>query len=353
MRGQALTICTVSFHSKRYLELNWELTRYLNPSKQITWVVIENTPPGSDDSLGLETDRFHVFSGYEIDLGKWCPASYHHGIALNKALGLVNTRFLLVLDPDFYIVKQNWMTEVIQYMQANDLASFGAPWHPKWLRKHRYFPCVHCIFIDLAQIDIDTLDFTPGQDDRGEDESILANGRDFRKRSSFPTLKRRITTFVHHLARLGLGVIYNDLQNRKGIGSQQDTGYHLYQQFGHSDQFRSECVIPVYRPDAEGPVQSTRFVSKLLDRLLPDHLSYLPKQPGYYTQVTFRELGYADLRIYGCEEFMWQNAPFGFHLRHYRRGNRNTDHENVALLRAIESLTGMKASYESRSSKSF
>ena len=50
-------------------------------------------------------------------------------------------------------------------MAAWKLAVFGAPWHPRWVYKNRYFPCVHCMFVDLDRVSIDALDFEPDYDD--------------------------------------------------------------------------------------------------------------------------------------------------------------------------------------------
>ena len=50
-------------------------------------------------------------------------------------------------------------------MKAMGLAVFGAPGPPRWAYKNRYFPCVHCMFVDLEQVSIDRLDFEPDYED--------------------------------------------------------------------------------------------------------------------------------------------------------------------------------------------
>ena len=336
-----LTICSVSFHSRKYLELNWELTKYLNPFTELTWVIIENTPPESDDRVEARSNEFLVLGGYASDPSKKRPASYHHGVALNKALGLVKTRFVLILDPDFYIVRRNWIAEVIQYMQTQEIAFFGAPWHPKWYIKYRYFPCVHCMFIDLAQVSIDTLDFRPGQEDLGSEKNPPKGEQPARKAHILVSLKRWTPPLVRRAGCLGRRIVQN-LRHRKIIGSSQDTAYRLYRQYGQNRQVRSECLAPVYRPDVERPAYKKWGLNRLLDRLFPDRLSYVPKRPGYYTRVGFRELGYADAAGDGWEEFMWKGSPFGFHIRGYIQGERDREKENTRLIRVIAGLTGME-----------
>ena len=296
MLKQNLTICSVSFRSKRYLELNWELVKNLNPNQQLTWIVIENTPPESSDRLNIHSTHFLVSEGYGLDTSQLWPASYHHGIALNRALSLVNTRFALLLDPDFYVVRKSWITEVLEHVEENRLAFFGVPYHPKWHLKYRYFPCAHCMFIDLAKINKDSLDFRTGENPP-------------------------------------------KLRGRQGIGASQDTGRRVYNQYGRDVRVRSDCVLPVHRTSRDHPKRS-RLWHRVLDKLLPDHLSYLPKRPGYYSITGFRELGYPDVISYDWEEFMWKGEPFGFHIRGQSRGNRNAEREIDVLLHLIASFSG-------------
>ncbi len=83
-------------------------------------------------------------------LGKYL-GSYHHAAGLNRALERVATRYALVIDPDFYVVRPGWIAEVLAHVRAEDLAAFGAPWNPRWYQKFRYFPCTHFMVLDLAK----------------------------------------------------------------------------------------------------------------------------------------------------------------------------------------------------------
>jgi len=294
MSTQELTICSVSFHSKSYLRLNRDLVRHLNPNQELKWLVIENTPAASDERIENHSSHFFVSDGCEFDPSKLRPASYHHGVALNKALGLVKTRLVMLLDPDFFIVRKNWITELVQHMEENKLVFFGVPYHPQWHIKYRYFPCAHCMFIDLDRVDRGSLDFRPGQE-----------------------IQR--------------------LRGRKGIGISQDTGYRLYERYSQQGRVQSECVIPVYGPGCENPKRS-RLLTRFLDKVLPDRLSYLPKRPGYYSVAGFRDLGYPDVTAYGWEEFIWKGEPFGFHLRTQPRSDEDPKSEMDRLLRVISNF---------------
>ena len=83
---------------------------------------------------------------------------------MNRTLPHIATRFALFCDPDFFIVRENWIHAVIQHMTEHGIGILGVPWHPRWTHKVRYFPCVHCMFVDLEVTPVETLDFTPDID---------------------------------------------------------------------------------------------------------------------------------------------------------------------------------------------
>ena len=79
-----------------------------------------------------------------------------------RSSSAVTTRFLLILDPDFFIVRRDWIADCLAHMQAHELSFFGAAHHPRRPTKFRYFPSVMCTFVDLSRVDRHDLDFNPG-----------------------------------------------------------------------------------------------------------------------------------------------------------------------------------------------
>src|SRR5215470_8766244 len=148
--NESITICSVSFNHAEHLRLNQDLVDKLNQNSQrsIFWIVGENSPNDSHYRLTSDEQRFQIIPGPK-DVQK---PNLHHAMSLNSCVALVRTKYLLVLDPDFYIIRENWADEVISYMTENGLAFFGVPWHPKYTSKYRYFPCVHCMFVDLGKV---------------------------------------------------------------------------------------------------------------------------------------------------------------------------------------------------------
>ncbi len=323
MDESELTLCSSTYFDKKFLELNWKLTKALNPDMRYLWNVIDNNPPGSEEYMTLSLPGLHVYKGNYFDTTRKRADSYHHGNALNKAIRLVKTRFALIIDPDFYILRKNWIIEIIEYMKTENLAIFGAPWNPKWFTKYRYFPCVHCMFIDLKNAKLDTLDFRPGQNDYAlkHDSSVLSK------------IIKRIRNRI-----------INDLYLRRIIIKAQDTGYDVYHRYFGMRGFKSEIVIPVYK-NIIG-----RSLNHFLNTILPDRFSFIPKRLGSYSRFGFRELGYTDVEKYGWEEFIWKNEPFGFHLRRFFRRHQQSafeaEDEIINLNRMVFNLAGLETSFK-------
>lgn len=148
-----------------YIRANLECIQAMNPGSRLNVVVIDNGKTGDNaDGIRGSLDAV-VLDGVPHDrtVPASCRGSYQHATALNRFLrtGSVNTRYLLILDPDFYIVRRDWIGDCLKRMQSKGWAFFGAPWHPRWFNKYRYFPCVHCMFIDTEKVDLTTLDFMP------------------------------------------------------------------------------------------------------------------------------------------------------------------------------------------------
>ncbi|WP_299614808.1 hypothetical protein [Pelagibius sp.] len=307
----ALTICTVSFHNAPHLALNWRLSDALNrDGASLRWVVAENSPLGAPDRLPTDDARFDVIAGASPD---YYP-NFQHAVALHGCFGRVETRFALILDPDFYIVRPNWVSTVIQYMDRQELGFLGVPWHPRLASKYRYFPAVHCFFIDTERVALGDLDFRPlGKAERSRPGDELGpEGAE--EEAPKPGLLGRA---------LGLEA------RRKNY---VDTGTRVYRRYAGTQEVRYECALPVFRLPQDSQV-SHSWRLRLLERLLPDELCYLPKRRDSYTGRGLRELGYLAGAPGRWEEFMWQGLPLGFHVRRNAEKARRDPEEELRILR--------------------
>lgn len=315
LKNSDLTICTnVIPLDKRHIELNLELTDKLNSKNDWQWIVTvdNNETEGRDvkEITELGDERCSLVDVYDETIAqasKW-GANYHHGAALNKILDRIKTRYVLFIDPDFYIVRNEWISEILEHMKKEDLAFFGVPWHPKWYMKFRNFPCIHCLFIDLEKIPLDTLNLLPD-----------VPGQISPKVSRFDGTKKKIRENLPGFVLSFLEFTRWSVRNRKLICKEWDTGSRIFLRYGNDEQFRYECPTPVFNPpeDFIGPKGNFYSFNTFIEKFLPEKLSYIPKDTQTYTLSGFKDAGYSHLTPMAWEEFMWKDAPFGFHVRRY------------------------------------
>lgn len=324
----SLTILSV-YHSelsKRLLELNGELTALLNPGVTWKWIALDNSPA----ELAIEPldpQKFTTIRGVTMkEILASLPeflhdikASYHHATAINRGLAHVSTRFVLVLDNDFYILMPNWIADVTTYMQEHNLAFFGSTWHPRWWKKVRYFPAQFSMFIDTQKVDVQTLDFTPGYDTKHSPERVAIKSA------------RRLPW----IARVPLvAPLVNEVVRRSRIGASRDTSYRVYERY-----FRSglgfEAVQAVFKP-RETSRPFIQLLKTLGSRITPDRFQYTPKDVSVYTTVSFGERGYPDvLGATGWEEYVWREVPFAFHLRGTSLWRETPDEQKLETVRSL------------------
>lgn len=298
-----LTICTVSYESGPYIGPNLALTERLNPDMNPHhWLICENSPASSPYRFSSsERENVILVEGLQAeDYGK-ATGSYHHAAGLARLLPLVKTRFLLVLDPDFFIIYPHWISAVLSYMEQNGLSFFGAPWHASYITKYRYFPCVHCVFIDLSKVDITTLDFRPAFDEAMPEPTEIPF-----------LLKPFLTLLTKNQPERQRFLI----DKRQTVGSSPDTGYRIYRQYAKDQKHRHACLTPAFNPAQDSKYLRNK-TNRFLERLCPETLSYAPKRKDSYTPRHFRDVGGLDAGQWGWDEFFWQEHPFGFHIRNY------------------------------------
>ena len=338
MDGPVLTIGCVSYKSAPYVALNQRLTRFLNPGTAVQWIVVTNdTKKPARVAPQLAADTV-LLGRAPADRSQDFPKGRHHAAGLQQIIERVATRFLLVLDPDFFIVRPNWIADCLAHMETHGLSFFGAAHHPRRATKFRYFPSVMCTFVDLSRVNRHDLDFNPGRY-----HHLTASGRRERRERRqghqlVPTTVARIVREVRHFA------------GRPGyVGKVQDTGYRIHERFFADPAHKSDYVMPVLRPEIEWPEAfGSGSPLALLRRLhlspplLPESFSILPRREGYTTRAGFRESGFPAVTDRGWEEHVWQGTPFGFHVtRHSRFHSMDLTIEFEDVEGAVREATGL------------
>ena len=260
-------------------------------------------------------------------------ASYHHAAGLNLALENVRTRYAVVIDPDLYVVRPNWLREVIDHMTKNDLTIFGAPWNPRWYQKFRYFPCAHLMVIDLQKCrwrkDMLAPDLV-----RGGGKYISPFWKDF------PEMRKQLGRWAtrRYLLKNLRQAVQEDIRQRGTIGASRDTGYGMLMEFSRRLGLKAGTVTPVCaQADGFQPATVTG-VQRMVDAFVPDRWSYMPKRRSYMAEQGFEAFGYPETRALGWEEFLWKGEPFAFHVRgelHRKPIGRTDDVQVLNKLNAI------------------
>lgn len=377
----ALTIVTVAGPGDEQLvRENVEYISRKNPGCDYIVHILDNGCFHGHPNVSIDKPNVTVHKGQAPDPSKpnACRGSYQHSAALNYFLrnNVIETPYLLVLDPDYYILRSDWISEVLDFMTTGGLTFFGAPWHPKWYSKHRYFPCVHCMFIDVRQVDCAALDFTPDLVERGAKvdkrnglivpaSKSIANaiGDQVVPRNWFPvfieiardSLKElcqayidnkqpiprslkyfirlaRLTNALKNKARVARGLLASMTVNRRTIGAAHDTGYLVEKAYAGKN-WKVDTLIPsvILARDFSKPHLLSTRIGRFVDTLFPDKWSYIPKRRGYYTENGFNKMGYPDAALLGWEEFFWLGVPFGVHMRRYNKKTRDLQAETKLL----------------------
>lgn len=309
MENTKITICSVchSDENQKLLELNHNSVSRLNPEKNWIWMVADNTPDGKL-SERMDTQKFQVVPGLTMQklLSTLNPiflehkAGFHHSTAVHGMLPLIKTRFFLLLDSDLYMLRPNWINDVLEYMEKSSLAVFDVPWHPKWFKKPRYLPATHAIFVDSTKLKLTELNFFP---------QLSLEPAAWIKKLSLP---RKIKNLVLGRVRVGLS---------------RDMGFIIGEKL-QNENLKYECAVPVFNP-----------AFNILNFLLPDRFSYIPKKSGSYSKKDFNDFGYPSFPLLSlAEKFMWKEKPFSFHLRGHKsalgRGGETFDD----LLKELKSI---------------
>lgn len=323
--------------SKRLLEENEALTRKLNPETTWEWRAGDNTPDDFADTV--DEAKFKIMRNPERE--RWNTlASHQHSSAINHCFRGVKTRFAASLDGDCFIVRKNWIRDVMNHMQKKNLSFFGLSFHPKAYANYRYFPTEVLMVIDLEKISADTIDFMPrleinekgvvdwgAKDVSFEDKPFVTRtGKQF-----FPAL----ASYAGRIKRM-----FDVGERKRSIGTVRDICYDIYERY--YGKVPVECVTPVYDPKRD-PFYNLKVIPRLnafVEKILPDRLCYVPKRKGFMSDVGFRELGYYDCAGQGWEEYLWQGKPFALHLRGVKTHKRKrTPEEELARVKhAVDNI---------------
>jgi hypothetical protein len=301
-----LTLLSVKYGDPTHLRRNAALCRRLNPSTPYTWIAVNNDFDAA--FAAAPTQDFVVVPGAPRVSRGGDRGSAHHAAGIMLGLRAVQTRYVLVLDHDFYAVRPAWMDQVLRYAGSKGLAFWGSVWHPRWSYQPRDFPSPHCLLIDLEQVRLEDLDFAP---DMGSD---------------------RLDAFVSNPRT----PIPQPLRTLLQVARFRDTGWRVRERFRTSG-LRFERLQVHWNRDAA--LEAAPALHRALADVLPTAFNPYPKGSDELTEASFLRAASSFGSAWGWEEFFWQGTPFALHLRGVGRGVAHAG-EAAELERVLTALTG-------------
>lgn len=225
-----LSICSAVYYNETYLNKNLRLTNLNGINYE--WVVVNNT---NKQEKKLNNDildnQFKVIDGVDRDMIEvkdgLGPHNFQHGLSLNKAIAnaSLDSDFLLLIDPDFFIVTP--IETVLNHMRETDKWLFGASYMSKTPLIYD-FPVAFCLFIDLDKLSRARLDFEPGykgfpNKDYNPDVGYSFNCECLENKVPYEFVIPSVSepevppyTFTRNTLKSKYGIIYDNPVNAKG-----------------------------------------------------------------------------------------------------------------------------------------
>lgn len=339
-----------------YIRRNINLIEKLNPHSNFSVDVIDNGFMINPKSGIHSTINARVLLGHRPfnEYPDNAKASYQHAAALNSYFYKYKNefKFNLVLDPDFYITRRNWIVDLLRFMQEKDLSIFGSSWAPCWYNKYRDFPSVHCMLINANSLDPVSFDFSPELMDNKQNKLSRKNIKK-KKIETPPTLRKskpalikitikNIKRMYWKYKRIGfhlLRFLKVLTSNRSLIGASKDTGYRIYEQL-YNKVNHSILVSNIKNTNNFNLPHLNFRIGRYIEEYLPVNQSYLPKKGSFIRseESLYTDLAGQDLLELGYEEFMFDNSRFAFHIRRFNKINRSREMELEIIDRIILSL---------------
>ena len=265
-----LTIITSFYRDAGHLMRNMDITRKFNPRGDHEWILIDNST-GETSFDAVKEEKFTVYKGLEEKM--LTPfflksASVANSVSLNFGLTKSHTRFICIMDPDFFVVYPNWIDAATEYMDATGIGILSAPYHPFWYQKaHR--ATGHFMVIDTNIIPKALINFAPSLKDFYLNNKELPSW----------TGKRRYLRRFHD------------------CGSQIET---LFSE-------AIEYLVPLVDSKATFPLNK---LDKILERILP--------KKWRITNLDYPVIS-ANVRgiLSEAESYYWRGYLFAIHLRRY------------------------------------
>jgi hypothetical protein len=280
-----LTLLSVTHCTADFVRFQaWTTRAAASGDFALRWRVIDTSPGQTDRQAlsqcpGLELVDSDIATRWAHDQvdPRYSPRSWQHAQALNQLVGELDDEFGLIIDPDCFILRQNWDRALVAAMDQGEVDVIGAPWHP--LRRFKFgagLPTATFLLFRATSLQGLGLDFTPGP-------YPPVHSRRWR----WPWLRWRY------------------------FGTWKDTGWRLAEAVRAGNLCSVAFDAPVLQPDPSG------LVRRMTRRLVPAAMSFRPPDtyqtpsPGLVTSEEIASVPGGDR----YEEYWWNDQPIACHLR--------------------------------------
>lgn len=276
MNNDVTLLSSIKDEEVELFSLNYYSVHRFNPNSEHKTVLVNNT---TGEVRGL--DGVDIVPGLNIELIEPLlikRVSDEVGLALMMGLRAVDTRYICVLDPDFFVICPHWIDAMKAHMEATGVGIITAPPYPTHYNK-RNTVTNNFIFIDTEKFPKALINFVPSKRD------VVWNK---------------------------IGVI---IANTKGHALYHYFRKNVFYDCGDQIEMRAETKIEhltaLYN-HKRSPYYSwfERIVPKRF-RLINNNVPYLP-------------LAALDTNK---EVWLWSGIPFGIHLRKYFQKGTIKDYE--------------------------
>ena len=233
-----INIAFVCFKTKKFIEKNISLIKRLNKGSRlnIKFYICDNNEKKTYNYI--KSREIEIFKGVKRNPNHRVPNTDHLNRALNKVLRKIKKPdFLIIIDPDFYIIEKNWIIKTIEFCNSNKISIFGAPWFPTHLSKPKYFPCSHYT-VFKKNILSKNLDFT------------IKNNKNNKNNKKYKINKQ-------------YGMLINFLLGRNWIRINPDTGYKIYKKFVNS-KINFESLTPIISKNDINEIMGYGIISYII-----------------------------------------------------------------------------------------
>ena len=285
---------------------NVDLVSEMNPDIDICWTVVCNHELALASAKALNKKlvekqsnvTLNVICGIENSLNIQNSGSLNHSVGLHYGISYLVCRgvtAVTLLDPDFYIVKPDWIKSAAEMHKTGNLDLIGSVPNPAILTHNLDIPSVHFMSCNISPFRMTQMDFSP---DLLKTAWYKASINAFRETMDAPTPGNGKPNFSKRWARFRYF--------RALVNQNKDTGHRLGRASWASSQLY--MVHPVGGLKALQSIRIFRWL-RFLDYKIFKRFRYLRRVTE---RLPFKPIVKAGEVYY--ETLARDELPFGFHL---------------------------------------